>query len=634
MNISVVIPVRDDPDGLSLALEGLCQQEKLPDEVLVVDAGTDDTPAQVAKKFTDSLPLRLIKIGPAYPGRARNAGVKEARSDYVAFLDAGTRPRSGWLAALEGARTRAGDADVVFGSYVPRIKDDWDWAACATYLAPGSPPEGGRFPTTTSLMMTREAARKVGAQREDLRAGEDLLLFEHIHRLGLVTAQATDAIVDWEIPFGPWGHFRRLRLYSRAVLDTPLWQKWHRAVFLMNGLGLALLVLGLTVHWLALALLLLLAGGRILKNYWIRRRWLPKRNAGATALKRIVALSLLADLATLAGSFDKFRAKINAAPYLRPATKVRSSAEPACHLDETTDAVHNEEMTERSSEPRTAGRDLDAVYICYWSMRDPLCQSQSLTAVRALAKNGRKMGLMTFEQERYRLGKRERAEERDRLVEEGIVWIPLNYHRRPNILATFYDILRGALRVSWLIQRRKVRLVHARGTVPGAIAWLATRVGGARFFYDADGPISEEYADIGIWSRRSLVYRFTRWAEGRFFVGADRVAVLTEAYKNQLPQHSAPIQVLPCAVDLDLFRFDGDDRRTLREKHDWHGPVFVYAGKDFFKISRDLFPDARLLILTREARTSSAPCSTRPNSKMLQAYGQSITRMFPPGYRR
>ena len=51
---------------------------------------------------------------------------------------------------------------------------------------------------------------------------------------------------------------------------------------------------------------------------------------------------------------------------------------------------------------------LDSVYITYWSLLDPLCQSQSLPYLYALARDGYRLGLITFEQRRWRMSPEER----------------------------------------------------------------------------------------------------------------------------------------------------------------------------------------------------------------------------------
>ncbi len=78
---------------------------------------------------------------------------------------------------------------------------------------------------------------------------------------------------------------------------------------------------------------------------------------------------------------------------------------------------------------------LDSVYITYWSLGDPLCQSQSLPYLRALASEGYRIGLITFEQPRWRMSPGQRREVRAELLAEGIDWHPLDYHKRPPVVS-------------------------------------------------------------------------------------------------------------------------------------------------------------------------------------------------------
>src|SRR5207245_3590194 len=96
---------------------------------------------------------------------------------------------------------------------------------------------------------------------------------------------------------------------------------------------------------------------------------------------------------------------------------------------------------------------LDAVYVTYWSLRDPLCLSQSLPVVRDLRRRGWRMALVTFEQEPWVLPPEERQETRAGLSREGIEWVPLSYHKRPAVVSTLFDIAVGAVRCAALARR-------------------------------------------------------------------------------------------------------------------------------------------------------------------------------------
>ena len=78
---------------------------------------------------------------------------------------------------------------------------------------------------------------------------------------------------------------------------------------------------------------------------------------------------------------------------------------------------------------------LDSIYITYWSLRDPLCQSQSLPVVRDQARLGRKMALVTYESPAWALDPTARRAAAEALACEGIRWLPLGYHKRPRLFA-------------------------------------------------------------------------------------------------------------------------------------------------------------------------------------------------------
>ncbi|MBW1727683.1 MAG: glycosyltransferase family 2 protein [Deltaproteobacteria bacterium] len=85
--ISVIIPLYNKGPYIRRALDSVFSQTFQDYEVIVVDDGsTDDGPDKV-KAYNDPR-LRLIRQANAGPGAARNRGIKEAKGQYVAFLDA------------------------------------------------------------------------------------------------------------------------------------------------------------------------------------------------------------------------------------------------------------------------------------------------------------------------------------------------------------------------------------------------------------------------------------------------------------------------------------------------------------------------------------------------------------------
>lgn len=83
--VSVIIPVFNDAGNLALCLAALSASRELPTECIVVDDGSTDGSAEVAKKWGAKVLSTGDRGGPA---RARNFGAKAAVGDILLFLDA------------------------------------------------------------------------------------------------------------------------------------------------------------------------------------------------------------------------------------------------------------------------------------------------------------------------------------------------------------------------------------------------------------------------------------------------------------------------------------------------------------------------------------------------------------------
>jgi glycosyltransferase involved in cell wall biosynthesis len=83
--VSVVIPVFNGERFLAAAIESVLGQTYRPVEVIVVDDGSTDAGAAVARAFEG---VRVIEQAQAGPGAARNRGVAAANGELLAFLDA------------------------------------------------------------------------------------------------------------------------------------------------------------------------------------------------------------------------------------------------------------------------------------------------------------------------------------------------------------------------------------------------------------------------------------------------------------------------------------------------------------------------------------------------------------------
>lgn len=173
MRISVVVPVRDGERHLGAALDSLLTQERAPDELLVVDDGSRDGSAALARALPG---VRVLELEGRGPAAARNAGVAAATGDAVAFLDADDLADPRRLLLEE--RVLAGDPAV-----------DGVAAGMENFVSPDCPPEVAArldFPRgpvpgwhAGTLMLRASALERVGPFDETLRGGE---VIDWLHR--------------------------------------------------------------------------------------------------------------------------------------------------------------------------------------------------------------------------------------------------------------------------------------------------------------------------------------------------------------------------------------------------------------------------------------------------------------------
>ncbi len=84
---TVVIPLYNKAAEIRATLDSVFAQRYTDFEVVVIDDGSTDQSAALVKEFSDPR-LRLISQKNQGVGPARNRGVHEARTPYIAFLDA------------------------------------------------------------------------------------------------------------------------------------------------------------------------------------------------------------------------------------------------------------------------------------------------------------------------------------------------------------------------------------------------------------------------------------------------------------------------------------------------------------------------------------------------------------------
>lgn len=218
-----------------------------------------------------------------------------------------------------------------------------------------------------------------------------------------------------------------------------------------------------------------------------------------------------------------------------------------------------------------------SLYICYFGLTEALVQTQVLPYLRELRKDGHKISLLTFEGNVAGLQTYGVSKLKDELTAQGIDWHWLNYHKRFSVIATAYDVFRGALFVRRRISSDPIDVLHGRVHIPVLMAALARKFSKnkPKVLFDIRGFFPEEYTDAGRWPENGWLFRTAKRVEKWLLKESDGFVVLTEKAREILFPESVetgadrlgrPVEVIPCCIDSKRFENADRERSEYRRE--------------------------------------------------------------------
>ncbi|KMO71700.1 mycofactocin system glycosyltransferase [Mycobacterium sp. BK558] len=271
-DVTVVIPVRDNPTGLTrllTALRGL--------RVVIVDDGSE-TPVSAVDFDDVHCDLTILRLERSKgPAAARNAGLAACDTDFVAFLDSDVVPRRGWLEALLGhfcdpAVALAAPRIVALhpsDSVVARYEAVRSSLDLGLREAPVVPFGTVSYVPSAAIICRRSALIEVGGFDETLTSGEDVDLCWRLNEAGARLRYEPIALVahDHRTELRKW--FARKSFYGGSAAPLSIRHPGKTAPLVISGWTLVvwmLVALGSCFGYLASAAVAAITGRRIAKS--------------------------------------------------------------------------------------------------------------------------------------------------------------------------------------------------------------------------------------------------------------------------------------------------------------------------------------------------------------------------------
>lgn len=179
--VTLVVPMLNEAQVLHELLTGLANQTRKPNEIIFIDAGSTDGSIEIVNEWWrvhgwPCLGCRVVTSLGAYPGEARNVGIKESQGQWIAFIDAGIEPENNWLEQLLD-HSKESSSEGVFGVCLFTADTFFQRVVCS--LTSGY---GAVIPVLPASIIKKEVFNIVGLFPKKFRAAEDLLWLSEYER--------------------------------------------------------------------------------------------------------------------------------------------------------------------------------------------------------------------------------------------------------------------------------------------------------------------------------------------------------------------------------------------------------------------------------------------------------------------
>lgn len=190
MEISVVIPLYNKQNTIKGAIDSVLAQTYQPNEIIVVNDGSTDDSEREVIAINDSK-IRLVNQNNAGVSIARNTGVKEAKCNWIAFLDADDQWAPSYLETIRELHVHFPEATVLGTAYIlqnysgeqkkitlNKLPFSGKKGLLTNYFKVGACSEAPLW--SSAIVVAKDRLLDIGGFPEGVTSGEDLITWARL----------------------------------------------------------------------------------------------------------------------------------------------------------------------------------------------------------------------------------------------------------------------------------------------------------------------------------------------------------------------------------------------------------------------------------------------------------------------
>lgn len=212
--LTVIMATRNASTFVSDALDSVLSQSTQPEEILVIDADSNDGTQDVVRKFPG---VRVVPQAGTGLWQAWNQGIAQVSTPLIAILDSDDRWEAGAIAAHMDALAQIPLATVSIG----RTRFFCDSETLPSGVRPELLTGNHRGAVPGATLWRREAFDRLGSFREDLVTASDIEWFLRLRQSNLTVAKPDAVVLAKRIHSNNLSNsFSRMSEYDRDLLNV------------------------------------------------------------------------------------------------------------------------------------------------------------------------------------------------------------------------------------------------------------------------------------------------------------------------------------------------------------------------------------------------------------------------------